>query len=562
MRRWGFVVAMAAVVAVAFWLRVPGLGDKALHSDEGVNGWFTLRLYWWNVYRYQPADYHGPFLYYVNLVMFWLLGGPSDFALRFGTVVGGSLVPLALLPARRHLGDVGVIVAGLLLAAAPANVYFSRTVIHEIYLILFTTLWGAALVRYAAEPVRKWALVCAVAAFGCFANKETAIITAGTIGIGVLLAWGLGKRVPDEGGLEEPDVFAGRTRRQAIDDWFRTPWRLWLLGVVVFFALVCVLFTSFFTNGYGIGSFFAAYVPWFEHGTTGRNQGKPFGYFWEVMRDTQGFATWPAILAMAWAVVRRHRFGLVLTGWALSSFLVYSAIPYKTPWCGLNIDLPVFVLCGWLAGQAALAMADLGAHPGVRVAAVLGIVLPLVPVPSMVETSLLDNRERFDDDAVPYVYVQTLRGQFDMVRDHLGVAANAPDHDGRGIPTLNVEAKNPIRWYLITRGWDHRRVRYSAEAPTETDLAKVDIVAITGAHRTRLKRMIEREQEGQWHTEHYPLRPGWTVAVHYRQELWDRYLAAGGPEAHAWPIPESDDVFEPPRPERYVHWYQRLLGLD
>jgi len=546
---------MLGIVALGFWLRVPGLGDKCFHSDEGVNGWFSLRLYWWNLYRYQPADYHGPFLYYANLLMFWLLGGPSDFAMRFGTVVAGSLVPLALLPARRHLGDLGVVVTGLLLCTAPAMVYFSRTVIHEVYLIFFTTLWGVALVRFAATPTRRWGLIAAVASFGCFANKETALITSASLAFGVGLAWLLGARVPDEGGLEEPDLFGGRTRPEAIRDWFRDPWKLWLIGVAVFFALVLVLFTSFFTYWYGVGSFFAAYVPWFEHGTSGRNQGKPFLYFWEVMHDTQGFALWPALGAMGWAVVRRHRFGLALTGWAVFTFLVYSLIPYKTPWCVLNIDLPMFALCGWLAGQGVLVIRDLGAHPALRVAAVAPIVLSLVAVPAMIETSVVDNIERYDDDAVSYVYVQTLRGQFDMVSDHLGVAAASPDYDGRGLRTINMEAKNPARWYLITRGWDHGRVRYLSELPTVQELRKVDIVAVTGIHRTKVGELVTTEEGGEWHVEHYGLRPGWTVAAYYRQDLWDRYQANGGRDAYAWPVPESDDLFEPTKPERY--WTRR-----
>jgi uncharacterized protein (TIGR03663 family) len=548
-------VALVLVVGLAFWLRVPDLGDKCFHSDEGVNGWFSLRLYWWNLYRYQPADYHGPFLYYVNVLMFWLLGGPSDFAMRFGTVLTGSLVPLVLLPARRQLGDVGVAVTGLLLVAAPCMTYFSRTSIHEVHLIFFTTLWGAALVRYAAEPSRKWGLIAAAAAFGCFANKETALITSATFVFGVGLAWLVGKRVPDEGGLEEPDLFGGRSRSEAMRDWFKTPWTVWLAGVVLFFVLMVVLFSSFFNNWYGVGSFFTAYAPWFEHGTSGRNQGKAFPYFWEVMRDTQMFATWPAILAMGLAVVRRHRFGLVLTGWAVSAFLVYSLIPYKTPWCVLNIDLPAFVLCGWLAGQSVLLMRDLGAHPALRAIAIVGVLLPVAAVPAMIETTLLDNAERYDDDDVSYVYVQTLRGQFDMVSDHLGVAAASPDDDGRGLRTINLEAKNPVRWYLITRGWDHTRVDYVKDIPEVEDLQKVDIVAVTGIHRTELGRRVTEDEGSAWHLELYGLRPGWTVAVYYRQDLWDAYQEAGGREAWGWPIPESDDIFEPQKDKRY--WTRR-----
>ena len=38
--------------------------------------------------------------------------------------------------------------------------------------------------------------------------------------------------------------------------------------------------------------------------------------------------------------------GLLLAIYALTVFLIYSAIPYKTPWLALNLWLPLALLCG------------------------------------------------------------------------------------------------------------------------------------------------------------------------------------------------------------------------
>ena len=543
--RLALLLTMAAVVGVALLLRAPGLDVKPLHSDEGVNGWFSLRLYWWNVYRYQPNDYHGPFLYYVNLVAFWLLG-PTDFALRAGTMLFGAAVPLLLLPARRQLGSAGVVVGGLLIAVGPCLVYFSRTVIHEIYLVFFTTLWAVSLARFAARPAMKWGLLAALGAFGSFANKETAIITAGALGFGAGLAWLAGKR-RDAGGLD-PDLFGGRTRAEALGDWLGC-WRIWVAGSLLFAVLVVLFFSSFFTNWPGVPGFFQAFSPWLEHGTTGRNQGKDWTWFWDVMRRTQGWAVWPAILAMLWASVRRHRLGLALTGWAISSWLVYSLIPYKTPWCVLQIDLPVFLLCGWLAGQGWRLFRDGELCWWLRAPGALAVLGALVAVPQLFGSSWEDCRERYDDDAVPYVYVQTLRGFTEMMQDHLGVAASDPEDDGLGPRVVNVEAKNPARWYTITRGWDHERSRYIKDIPKESHLRKAGIVVATGRHKRTIGQVLQ--EQGRWHEESYPLRPGWGVTAWYRQDDWDAYQAAGGREAFAWPVPEADQVHEPSKPKRY-----------
>ena len=549
-RRWPLLLGMALVVGVALLLRAPDLGLKPLHSDEGVNGWFTLRLYWWNVYRYQPSDYHGPFLYYVNLVAFWLLG-PSDFALRAGTMLFGAAIPLLLIPARRQLGSAGALTAGLLLAVGPCLVYFSRTVIHEIYLVFFTVLWAVALARYAARPSMKWGLLAALGAFGAFANKETAVITAGALGFGALLALAAGKRRDAKG--VDPDLFGGRTRSDALADWFGGRWTVWAAGVGLFAVLVVLFFSSFGTNWRGVPGFFQAFSPWMEYGTTGRNQGKEWSWFWGVMQRTEGLALWPAMAAIVWASVKRHRLGLALSGWAVSSFVLYSLIPYKTPWCVLQIDLPVFLLCGWLAGQGWHALRNADLCWTLRTPGAAAVLAALVAVPQLFSYAWEDDFERYDDDKVPYVYVQTLRGFTPMMQDHLGVAASDPDDDGRGPRVVNVEAKNPARWYLITRGWDHTRSRYIKDVPKEKHLRRAGIVVATGRHKRTIGAMLG--ELGEWHEESYSLRPGWGVTAWYRQDAWDRYQEAGGREAFAWPVAESDDVFEPPKPKRY--WNRR-----
>ena len=203
------------------------------------------------------------------------MGGPSDAALRMGTVVTGSLLPVVLIPARRFLGTVGVLTTGLLLTVAPCVVYFSRTNIHEVHLVFFTILWGAGLIRFAERPTMGWGLVAAAGAAGAFANKETALITLGALGFGGGLAWLLGTTggSPD---TEDPDVFGGRGRVDALRDWIVESWRVWAAGLILFSTVIVLFFSSFFTYWEGVGGFFAAYGPWTEYGVTGRNQGMPW----------------------------------------------------------------------------------------------------------------------------------------------------------------------------------------------------------------------------------------------------------------------------------------------
>jgi len=54
----------AAIVALGTFLRYFDITNRPVHHDEGVNGWFMTNLIRDNSYKYDPANYHGPSLYY------------------------------------------------------------------------------------------------------------------------------------------------------------------------------------------------------------------------------------------------------------------------------------------------------------------------------------------------------------------------------------------------------------------------------------------------------------------------------------------------------------------
>ena len=64
-RAWTY--ASAAILLLAFALRVYALEMKPLHHDEGVNGFFLTNLLRQGRYAYDPQNYHGPTLYYLTL---------------------------------------------------------------------------------------------------------------------------------------------------------------------------------------------------------------------------------------------------------------------------------------------------------------------------------------------------------------------------------------------------------------------------------------------------------------------------------------------------------------
>jgi uncharacterized protein (TIGR03663 family) len=528
MRALAGALPLTGLLALALALRLPGLHWSPLHQDEGLNGWLTLALHWWGRFEYQPSDNHGPFLYYAGAFFFGALG-PSELSLRLAPALAGALLPLALAPARRWLPGGGWLVAGLLLAIAPGLVYFSRAAIHEIHLVLFSVLWAASLARFAARPTPGWAAACGAAAAGCFVTKETALLTAASLAVGALAA-----------GAAWLAAEPGHQRRARLLARLREGARAAPAGMLVFAAGIVVFYSAFFSHPEGVRGFFEAFGPWFEYGTTGRNQGRPFGWFWELMASTEGAYRWLALPAAALAALRRDLAGLALAGWALGAFVIYSAIPYKTPWCVLEIDLPVFLLVGWAAGCCLLAARDAVRLPAIRVAAGIGIAAALAPAPWLLLRSLDDVRDRYDDPSRPYVFHHTQRGYFAMLQDLFGVAGAAPGADGRGPKVVNSAAPDPVRWYLFTRGWALERERYLENpAPPPAWIEQAEVIISSRRHLPELRRLVAATADA-WHEESYPTRPGVDTTVFYRRALWDRYQAAGGRAASAWPRPAVD----------------------
>src|SRR2546423_807980 len=122
--------ASLSILLTASFLRLYDYGLKPLHHDEGVNGFFLTRLFREGVYQYDPANYHGPTLYYFALLTSKIFG-LNTFAIRLVPALFGVGTVWLVLRLRRYLGAVAVLSGAALLAVSPGAVYLSRYFIHE-----------------------------------------------------------------------------------------------------------------------------------------------------------------------------------------------------------------------------------------------------------------------------------------------------------------------------------------------------------------------------------------------------------------------------------------------
>ena len=184
--RWFWIGALVVFVVAAL-IRLPELGINPFHHDEGVNGWFTTTLARSGSYQYDPANYHGPTLYYFALASEILFGLTNE-AMRLVPVVFGLVTVGAVLALRPILGSIPVLVAGLLLALSPGAVYVSRYFIHEALLVAFTMTLVASALLYLRSRNPVWALGVGASAALIFATKETGVITVVVLAIAAVVS--------------------------------------------------------------------------------------------------------------------------------------------------------------------------------------------------------------------------------------------------------------------------------------------------------------------------------------------------------------------------------------
>src|SRR5688572_22699019 len=183
-----WIIASVVILAMAGLLRFYDLNLVPLHHDEGVNGNFLIRLVRDGFYQYDPANYHGPTLYYFAAlfpralrVLFGVQTqnsvGLTTTAIRFVPALFGLATVALILTLRRNLGTIASLSAAALLAISPGAVYLSRYFIHESQFVFFTLAIVVAGWKYyeRANPIYlSWA---ALSAALLFATKETAIIS-------------------------------------------------------------------------------------------------------------------------------------------------------------------------------------------------------------------------------------------------------------------------------------------------------------------------------------------------------------------------------------------------
>jgi uncharacterized protein (TIGR03663 family) len=493
-----------------------------MHTDEAVHAVKFGALLETGVYRYDRNEYHGPTLNYLTLLPSWLQSATafsdvSETTLRIVPVTFGLallLLPLLL----KNFGETPMITAVLLTAVSPAMVFYSRYYIQEMLLVCFTFGLIVAGWRLLTSGRMSWAICAGVCAGLMAATKETwviplAVIVSGAIGVLVL------------------------RRREG-----RAPLRMsaghLAAGAASGVAVSVLFYSSFFTHWEGLTDALLAYGTYFGRAGTDGAHIHPWYYYLQILafwRSDQG-PVWSEALILAlgiagfWSVVKEkpesespavdlRRF---LALYAILIMVVYSAVPYKTPWVMLG-GLHGFIVVAGIGAEACLQW--LKKSPLKRACWIVAAAL----VAHLAWQAYLASYRFYEDPINPYVYAHPrddVRLVAEVVRN---AAANAPS--GLSTPVQVIVPGDdywPLPWYLRSlpnTGWWN--AVGSGFVPTPVMLATPEV------EPALLRAVYERLPPGQTNL-YVPLfdrpmylRPGQEVCGYVTLDLRDRMRMEG-----------------------------------
>ena len=422
----------AAILVAAALLRLLFLTEKPLHHDEGVNGLFLVNLFRTGYYHYDPANYHGPSLYYIAVVptainnLFHWGHGLSTFAIRFVTAAFGVGTVWLMLCLRRYLGTAGALAAAAFATVSPGFVYFSRYFIHEILFVFFSLGIIVAWLWYRETGEKHYLVLASASAAMLFTTKETWIITTGVwlIAIPCTMIY-LRLRGGDHDAL---------ARIEQQEPGSNT--KLYLTCAGLFVVIGILLYSSFFTNPKGILDSVRTFTYWTKTGQTGIYNREWWTYFAWMWQEEAPILVLGAIGTLVALFRARSYFAVFCAFWSIGIFAAYSLVPYKTPWLALSLILPLTIMSGYAVGVAF--------QPGLRA---LTAVIAGMAIAGSLYQAIDVSFVNYDNDAYAYVYAHTNRDFLGLVNEIDSIAAVNPAKKDIGITVMSPEHW-PLPWYL------------------------------------------------------------------------------------------------------------------
>jgi len=558
------------ITATAAFLRFFQLELRPLHHDEGVNGFFLTTLFREGVYRYDPANYHGPDLYYFALA-FSKIFGLNTISVRASVAIFGVLTVILAFYLKNYIGKIGSLAAAFFLALSPGMVFISRYFIHEILFVFFslaivisvlffierrkagifaiawmvllllvcflptalnlanmlgrtdTALWAfrlafflveAALIFFVVRMLLAWdegrpiyLILASASVVLLFATKETAFITIGTMLIACGCVW-LWRKIY-RGAIGEPQP----NEIETIDlTW--TNFRAKLGDNANLILIISAVAVVFIYVGVLFFSSFFTYAEGVRKAFEAYAIWTKTGSKDHTQNGMWGYLKWGMKLESPIMILSAVGSIIALVK-ARHRFAVFTAL-----WAfGLFLAYTIIPYkTPWLALSFLLPMCIIGGYAVNELLRssdiaqkILGGVLALTAAGVLAYQTYDLNFERYDDEEMVYVYAHTRRGFLDLIKQIEYYA----DKSGKG-REATIEIVSPdywsMPWYLNNYPKANFHGRFVDANTAEMIVAK---------KVEQNAEVISRYSPHYKYAGEFPLRPGVDLILLVRKDLAD-----------------------------------------
>jgi predicted membrane-bound mannosyltransferase/DNA-binding beta-propeller fold protein YncE len=188
----GYTLAFIAIFAIAVFTRFYDLGARVMSHDESLHTYYSWLLYRNGDFQHTPLM-HGPILFHVTALSYFLFGA-SDFTARIYPAVLGVFMVLSPLLFTRWLGRTGALIASVLILVSPLLLYHHRYIREDTPAIMATILMVWATFQYIDGPLgvrrkARWLYIFSAAFLWNMASKETAFMYVAIYGLFLTVFW-------------------------------------------------------------------------------------------------------------------------------------------------------------------------------------------------------------------------------------------------------------------------------------------------------------------------------------------------------------------------------------
>ncbi|HKP53407.1 MAG TPA: flippase activity-associated protein Agl23 [Chloroflexia bacterium] len=381
-------IAFVGLMLVALFTRLWDLAPRAMHHDESIHAYFSNWFlksgdYTSGAGGYDPV-YHGPFLYFVTSLSFFLFG-TNDFTARLMPAIFGVVLVGLIWLLRPFIGRVGALLGALMVVLSPSISYYSRSLRHDIFALTGTLLLFVSILWFMRTHQAKWVYLGAVGLAVAYTSHELTFIIMLIFALFLAIA---AFAFPSFAGRIS---YGGRTGyvepvnpvRSAISALGAQRWTL-LGAFLLFLAIYIVLFTNFLTKPWLVTSGITEGLKYWtsQHGYARGDQ--PIFYYFLLMLIYEPLAFFAGLGTIIYMLVTWGRGGTdsLATGndvdvepepataaatdpygvplpaidgmrgltlaflafWALGAFIAFSLAGERMPWLNMQPALPFTLL--------------------------------------------------------------------------------------------------------------------------------------------------------------------------------------------------------------------------